>query len=163
MFAICALNLIKASIMLSIWALGRWQQRQKQEKDKEVLYTLGDAIASFMREPETRTEKMCLATNRDLIGRRSWKNRLVKAKPKANTEPRQLRKERKLWVAAASSRRWFILLFTTLLVQHEFSRMSTTRKPLRVSEPLGIQRSSYFISLPLRYGVPLYATAGLMH
>lgn len=36
-------------------------------------------------------------------------------------------------------------------------------KFLRVSEPMGIQRSSYFISLPLRYGIPLYATSGLMH
>ncbi|RYP92686.1 hypothetical protein DL770_001199 [Monosporascus sp. CRB-9-2] len=246
MFAICALNLIKASVMLFTWAFGRWQQSNKQEEDKEILYTLGDAIASFMRHPEPRTENMCLATNRDFTSRRSWKNRLVKAKPKANTEARPFRKERKLWMAAASPRRWFILLFTcllvivvasillslgltslahrristklsslwdlgfgalnpftylviglpredpaglvsnvilanlpqlvlsvlyvllnamlsTMLVQREFSRMSSTRKPLRVSEPLGIQRSSYFISLPLRYGIPLYATAALMH
>jgi hypothetical protein len=31
------------------------------------------------------------------------------------------------------------------------------------SEPEGIQRSSYFISLPLRYGIPLYVTSGMMH
>ena len=56
-------------------------------------------------------------------------------------------------------------MLSTFLVQREFSRMHLTkyRKPLRVSEPEGIQRSSYFISLPLRYGVPLYASSGIMH
>lgn len=56
-------------------------------------------------------------------------------------------------------------MLSTFLVQREFSLMykAERRKPLRVSEPMGIQRSSYFISLPLRYGIPLYTTAGLMH
>jgi hypothetical protein len=54
-------------------------------------------------------------------------------------------------------------MLSTFLVQREFSLMHARRKPLRVSEPTGIQRSSYFISLPLRYGIPLYATSGVMH
>lgn len=56
-------------------------------------------------------------------------------------------------------------MLSTFLVQREFSRMHLPkyRKPLRVSEPIGIQRSSYFISLPLRYGIPLYASSGFMH
>lgn len=56
-------------------------------------------------------------------------------------------------------------MLSTFLVQREFSRMCEpqNRKPLRVSEPVGIQRSSYFISLPLRYGVPLYLSSGVMH
>ena len=56
-------------------------------------------------------------------------------------------------------------MLTTFLVQREFSRMCEpeNRKPLRVSEPVGIQRSSYFISLPMRYGVPLYLSSGVMH
>lgn len=54
-------------------------------------------------------------------------------------------------------------MLSTFLVQREFSRMYKVRKPLRVSEPLGIQRSSYFISLPLRYGIPLYASSGFLH
>ena len=54
-------------------------------------------------------------------------------------------------------------MLSTFLVQREFSRMCKVRKPLRVSEPLGIQRSSYFISLPLRYGIPLYASSGFLH
>jgi hypothetical protein len=54
-------------------------------------------------------------------------------------------------------------MLSCFLVQREFSRMYYTRKPIRVSEPEGIQRSSYFISLPLRYGVPLYVASGIMH
>lgn len=54
---------------------------------------------------------------------------------------------------------------STFLVQREFSHMykAEKRKPLRVSEPVGIQRSSYFISLPLRYGIPLTASSTLLH
>lgn len=54
-------------------------------------------------------------------------------------------------------------MLSTFLVQREFSLMYKKRKTLRVSEPVGIQRSSYFISLPLRYGIPLYLTSGIMH
>lgn len=48
-----------------------------------------------------------------------------------------------------------------------YRRHSETQKPLRktlrVSAPVGIQRSSYFISMPLRYGIPLIATMSLLH
>ncbi|KAK8044117.1 hypothetical protein PG993_004141 [Apiospora rasikravindrae] len=54
---------------------------------------------------------------------------------------------------------------SAFLVQREFGLMhrEDRRRTLRVSEPVGIQRSSYTISLPLRYGVPLYAASGLIH
>lgn len=56
-------------------------------------------------------------------------------------------------------------MISTFLVQREFSYMHEEgrRKTLRVSEPIGIQRGSYFISLPLRYGIPLYASSAFMH
>lgn len=54
-------------------------------------------------------------------------------------------------------------MLTTFLVQREFSRMCRTRKTLRVSEPLGDQRSSYPISLPFRYGLPLQASSAAMN
>lgn len=56
-------------------------------------------------------------------------------------------------------------VLSTFLVQREFSHMCQEhkRKPLRVSEPIGIQRGSYFISLPLRYGVPLYVMSSVLH
>ncbi|KAK8085738.1 hypothetical protein PG997_007009 [Apiospora hydei] len=54
---------------------------------------------------------------------------------------------------------------SAFLVQREFGLMhrEDKRRTLRVSEPVGLQRSSYTISLPLRYGIPLYAASGLIH
>jgi hypothetical protein len=36
------------------------------------------------------------------------------------------------------------------------------KKPLRVSTPAGMQRSSYFLSLPMRYGAPVMANSMLL-
>ncbi|KAI2780088.1 hypothetical protein F4815DRAFT_471190 [Daldinia loculata] len=247
MFTVCALNFTKILVMLCIWALRKWQQPMRDDADGTVLYTLGDAIASFMRNPDPATVDMCLATKDDFIRRRSWKSNLVEQPFTLNREPREWEGRRKFWFMAARKRRWFVLLFScclviliagillgfsfqslnhrkipttisglrqlgfgtltpytylvaglpredpaglishvilanlpqialsflyifynamlsTFLVQHEFSRMhSKRRKPLRVSEPVGIQRSSYFISVPLRYGIPLYTTSSMMH
>ncbi|KAK4450480.1 hypothetical protein QBC34DRAFT_460961 [Podospora aff. communis PSN243] len=249
MFTICFMNFVKAFIMLSIWFLRRWQEPLKAKKDPretEVLYTLGDAIASFMRFPDDTTQDMGLASKYDFIRRRTWKNRFVKQAPQPPSEPREYRPSVKRWGSSVSLRRWFTAIFIWLLimvtasillgqgfvslghrriattmsslwelgfgaltpytylvinlprsdpaglisnvlianlpqlllsiiyiiynimlsaflVQREFSRMYKIRKPLRVSEPTGIQRSSYFISLPLRYGIPLYASSGIMH
>lgn len=52
-------------------------------------------------------------------------------------------------------------ILTMFLVQFEFSNMYK-RKSLRVSEPVGTQRSSYPISLPFRYGIPLFISSGVM-
>ncbi|KAK8073593.1 hypothetical protein PG994_004492 [Apiospora phragmitis] len=245
MITICILNFIKATTMLFVWWLRKWQNRNQGEisggasKD-QILYTLGDAIASFMREPDGTTNNMCLATKNDFRYRRTLKDKLRKRPPSPNQAPRQWKPERNFWMASASLKRWVILILTgfllglsftslrhrsiptrvpdlwrlgfgaltpftylvvglprddpaglisnvllanlpqlilsilyifyntmlsTFLVQREWSLMHSEakRKPLRVSEPIGIQRSSYFISLPLRYGIPLYAISGIMH
>ncbi|KAI1801235.1 hypothetical protein F4811DRAFT_468442 [Daldinia bambusicola] len=247
MYTVCALNLIKIVVMLCIWAIRKWQQEERGDAKGMVLYTLGDAIASFIQDPDPATVDMCLATKDDFIRRRPWKNRLVKQPLTLNREPREWKGRRKFWFTAARKRQWFVMLFScclvmlvagillgtslkslrhrnlstsisglrqlgfgtltpytylciglpledpaglisnvllanlpqllvsflyvfcntmlsTFLVQQEFSRMNRKRrKPLRVSEPVGIQRSSYFISLPLRYGIPLYTTSSIIH
>ncbi|KAK6225711.1 hypothetical protein QIS74_01758 [Colletotrichum tabaci] len=252
MFTICIMNFLKASIMLCIWVMRKWQNRQQRDQAKQVMHTLGDAIASFMREPCEHTKDLGLGTKYDFLTTREWKNRLVRCPPtvlaEETHEARTFKVEVKYWRSAASLKRWVILLATcllvllvaaillvisftslrhrrfgvgipelwklgfgaltpftylvinlprrdpgglisnvllanlpqlvlsilyilyntmlsTFLVQREFSRMHNPeyRKALRVSEPVGIQRSSYFISLPLRYGIPLYASSGIMH
>ncbi|KAK7752494.1 hypothetical protein SLS62_005462 [Diatrype stigma] len=120
MITICVLNLTKALVMIFIWA---WRKRQyplQQELSKEHIYTLGDAVSSFMRinSPQLILSIMYIFIN---------------------------------------------AMLSTFLVQREFSRMFLQRKPLRVSEPLGFQRASFFISLPLKYGIPLYGSSALMH
>jgi hypothetical protein len=54
-------------------------------------------------------------------------------------------------------------LLTCMSVASELDHYRLERKPLRVSAPVGIQRSSYFLSLPYRFGVPLIICSGLLH
>ena len=57
----------------------------------------------------------------------------------------------------------FNALFSCMLVSDEWAGYYKTRKTLRVSFPEGIQRSSYFVSMPLRYGIPLTISMALLH
>jgi hypothetical protein len=52
MFIVCFLNFVKACVIAVIWVLRQWQASRRKDAQKQVLYTLGDAIASFMRHPE---------------------------------------------------------------------------------------------------------------
>ena len=54
-------------------------------------------------------------------------------------------------------------LFTCMLLGKEWNDFAYERKYLRVSLPKGSQRSTYFLQLPYRYGVPLLITSGLLH
>ncbi|RCI11040.1 hypothetical protein L249_5183 [Ophiocordyceps polyrhachis-furcata BCC 54312] len=247
MITICLMNLVKVGVM--VWSWRARDGKDPETGDGQPLYTLGDAIASFMRSPDGSTIDMCLVTKDDFLRRRHHRWKFWKSvEPIPQTSPREFRKQPRLWMQAASWRRWTLLMvlcsctiaaggpllaaavsslahrnvptdmrnlkklgfgettpltflvtrlprqdpaglissvllanlpqvivsviyllynamLSTFLVQREFSLMykREKHKPLRVSEPIGIQRSSYFISLPLRYGVPLYATSGLMH
>lgn len=46
---------------------------------------------------------------------------------------------------------------------HRYAAGTNERKPLRVSSPVGFQRSSYYISMPWRYGIPLLVTMAILH
>lgn len=54
-------------------------------------------------------------------------------------------------------------LLTSMLAALEQSHFAIAKKALRVSAPEGYQRSSWFLSLPYRYGIPLMLTSGLLH
>lgn len=54
-------------------------------------------------------------------------------------------------------------LLSCFLFSDEWAGYHKTRKTLRVSFPEGIQRSSYFISMPLKYGVPFITSVALLH
>lgn len=44
-------------------------------------------------------------------------------------------------------------LFTCMLGSHEWSLFSRSHKPLRVTAPLGNQRSTYYLQLPYTYAI----------
>lgn len=55
-------------------------------------------------------------------------------------------------------------LLTNLAVAQEWGHLDNKeRKTLRVSHPVGRQRSSYFLSLPFRISVPLMLSTTLLH
>ncbi|KAJ3566646.1 hypothetical protein NPX13_g7059 [Xylaria arbuscula] len=264
--AVCALNFVKLLVLAYVWASKKKAERRRKIKNQEwgapedveehilarkdtILSTLGDAVASFMQDPDETTRDMCLATKYDFLqqGKGFFKN-WRKEKPKPEPHPRKWKMSQKRWMSGATRPQWTCLIIlyigflvgiytslgllvtslrhrhfdltlsffrslgfgavseltylnvrlprgdpiglilnvliinspqllfsimysvcgavmTTLLVQREFSLMYTRahRKPLRVSEPVGIQRSSYFISLPLRYGIPLNLFSAVFH
>ena len=54
-------------------------------------------------------------------------------------------------------------LFTCMLVADEWNTYARKRKPLRVTSPTGVQRSTYRLQLPYRYGIPLLVISGTLH
>ncbi|KAJ8109018.1 hypothetical protein OPT61_g7764 [Boeremia exigua] len=55
-------------------------------------------------------------------------------------------------------------LFTAMLLAYEWTSYAHKRKGLRVSRrPTGSQRSTYFLQLPYRFGLPLVVLSGMLH
>ena len=54
-------------------------------------------------------------------------------------------------------------LFTCMLMSSEWSGFAHERKYLRVTSPVGKQRSSYRLQLPYIYGIPLLIISGILH
>lgn len=54
-------------------------------------------------------------------------------------------------------------VITSMLLTAEYSSYAKTRRSLRVSERKGTQRSTYWLSLPFRYAIPLMIAAGILH
>ena len=54
-------------------------------------------------------------------------------------------------------------LLSAMLVANEWNDFIRERKTLRLSSPQGIQRSSYFLSLPYRFAIPLLISSGTLH
>ena len=57
----------------------------------------------------------------------------------------------------------FNRLLTSICLTKEWAQFAQRRKPLRVTHPIDSQRSSYFISLPWRYGAPFMASFAVLH
>ncbi|KAI0189431.1 hypothetical protein F4808DRAFT_467495 [Astrocystis sublimbata] len=264
LYTVVMLNFLKLSAMLFVYTTRLRAERRRRIKSEQwgtipaeehvlvqkesVLSTLGDAISSFLQEPDETTKDMCLATKHDFTRKKKAKEKEKEKDSDLPSHPRAWKMSQNRWMAAATWQQWLTLVLlyvafivglfttngllvtslknrdfkltfsffrslgfgavseltylniqlprsdpvglianvliinspqllfslmysvcgavvTTLLVQREFSRMYTRgfRKPLRVSEPVGIQRSSYFISLPLRYGVPVNIFSAVFH
>ena len=54
-------------------------------------------------------------------------------------------------------------VLTSMLSHSEMLRYSTKRRGLRVTQPTGMQRSSYYLSLPYRFSIPLITASAVLH
>lgn len=54
-------------------------------------------------------------------------------------------------------------LLSCMLLAAEYDDYALQRKPLRVSWPKGSQRSTYYLSLPYRYSIPLQGASTVLH
>ena len=54
-------------------------------------------------------------------------------------------------------------LLTCMLLAQELSEYAHKRKPLRVTNRIGYQRSTYRLQIPYRYGTPLLIVSGTLH
>jgi hypothetical protein len=155
MVTTCILTFSKTVVMICIWAMRKWQSKKQRGPQKVVLYTLGDVIASFMRDPDETTKNMCLATRDDFRSRRTLKNRLIREDSNPSQVPREWKYVARSWMAAASVRRWMILIFLQVVV---FLLQIHTCLLLSV---LRVRAGSRFRNLPTRKS--LYITPAPKH
>lgn len=92
MFVI-AFNIVKSSILLYLW-IG--------VPDAPIL-VIGDAIASFLRHQDPYTQGDCLLAYRDVKNLHRSPESILN---RAQRDPEQFHNKRRLWRAAASTRRW---------------------------------------------------------
>lgn len=52
---------------------------------------------------------------------------------------------------------------TSMASTIEWNNMATSRKGLRVTQPHGAQRSTYFLQLPYKWSIPLLISSGTLH
>ncbi|KAF1847379.1 uncharacterized protein K460DRAFT_276280, partial [Cucurbitaria berberidis CBS 394.84] len=57
----------------------------------------------------------------------------------------------------------FNALYTNMFVANELSAYAHERKPLRVTSPVGLQRSTYWLNVPYRYAIPLTMISAVFH
>jgi hypothetical protein len=112
MITVCILNFSKTCTMLVVWWMRKYQWAARQDHEKHVLYTLGDAVQSFIQAPEPKTADMCLATKDDFMRRRTLKTKLTRPELVLSKVPRQWQERKRFWGAAASTRRWTFLIST---------------------------------------------------
>ncbi|KAL0253431.1 hypothetical protein SLS55_010410 [Diplodia seriata] len=161
-------------------------------KDSPII-TMGDAAASFIRQPDTTTRGITSIALITILGLLAYAIQTLKmyygrGDPKSlwdlgigTVSPYTLisgwsipQRGSGALVAtvlianlpqALLSILYIIIngLFTSLSLAREWSVFAYSRRALRVSHPRGAQRSTYFLQVPYRLGVPLMCASAFLH
>lgn len=127
LYAVCTLNFLKLAALFFVWFSRKSAERKRKTKSEEwgavandeehvlarkeaVLSTLGDAIASFMQEPDETTKNMCLATKYDFLQKRRFLGRGGKEESEVNVHPRKWKMCQRRWMSAATWPQWTCLI-----------------------------------------------------
>ena len=87
---VIAMNALKCGFVLFVhWKSGKFG----------AIVTLGDAIASFLQEPDHHTEQMCLTTKRTFMGKTGWQPQALQWQPSKTR-----------WIGATTKRRFWITI-----------------------------------------------------
>ena len=87
---VIAMNALKCAFVFFVhWKSGKF----------DAIVTLGDAIASFLHEPDHYTEKMCLTTKRTFMGKEAWQPQAIEWRPPKTR-----------WIGATTKRRFWITI-----------------------------------------------------
>jgi hypothetical protein len=90
MWLVVAINALKCGfVIFTSWKSDKF----------DAIVTLGDAIASFLQEPDHYTEKMCLANKRTFMGKTAWRPQFALW---YNTKSR--------WVDSVTKRRFWLTI-----------------------------------------------------
>lgn len=112
----CTSNLVKVLVMFSIWLAARKGAARDgsqlgSSQEQQPLCTLGDSIASFMREPDHTTKSMSTATMQDF--RKPVLSCIFGRSKKLSPDPQGPRPwypARNQWRHAVSLERWLFFL-----------------------------------------------------
>ncbi|KAL4914499.1 hypothetical protein BDW62DRAFT_213385 [Aspergillus aurantiobrunneus] len=181
---VIATNVVKAAIMLYM----------SVRNPEPPMLTTGDAVASFLRQPDRTTLGRCLLPGAEV-------SRVTSQDVSTSLYTPLAYEGRRRWFSTVSFCRWaliFILwplallgctfllcwaqlqdgegllfsilyfifnsVMTSMALAAEWSRYAVTRRGIRVSwNPQSAQRSSYFLSMPYRYAVPLMVASATLH
>ena len=58
---------------------------------------------------------------------------------------------------------WINIVCTSMAAEQEWNNLGASRKGLRVTQPYGHQRSTYFLQMPYRWSLPLLAISATLH
>lgn len=120
LWIVCFFNLTKMTVIFIIWRSNRQTRLKKMTQPApdapsvdEPLDTLGDAIASFMRSPDTKTKGFSFASSRDFRKpwRLFWRGGGSEPSPVVR-EPSPWKAQEKRWMHAADVQRWVLFLLT---------------------------------------------------
>lgn len=146
LIAVIVMNSIKAGCMF-------WTLRRHREP---TLITFGDALASFLDQPDRCSEGRCLLSKSDLARASSpWKSSSVSARNKPSPRPYETLFRRR-WFSAASQKRWILticlcalaLIIGSLLLSHASSKV-TLYTGRQTVFGLGKVVSKQFLTVPV--------------